>query len=53
MTPNEFIKKHKLTKKSVPKLYKIYLDLIVKYPAQALNLSLVINKLDKNKLLNY
>lgn len=54
MTTNEFIKKYNLKSKDVPRLYKIYLDLMGKDPIQALNLSQVITKLDKKtKLLTY
>ena len=54
MTTTQFIKKYNLKTKDVPRLYKIYLDLMAKKEVdQALKLSLVINKLDKNKLVNY
>ena len=54
MTTYQFIKKHKLTEDSVPKLYGYYIDLIAKGKiVEAMTLSQIINKLDVNKTINY
>lgn len=54
MNEQQFIKKHRLTEKSVPKLYNYYLTLLAKgHISEAMNLTLVINTLDINKTINY
>ena len=54
MTTSQFIKKHKLTEDSVPKLYDFYLELIATGKiVEAMTLTQVINKLDINKTINF
>jgi hypothetical protein len=53
MDNKTFIKKHKLTQKSVPKLYNWYLTLMSKGDLEnAFKLSEIINILDKKHILN-
>ena len=54
MTTSQFIKKHKLTEDSVPKLYEYYLNLVSAGKiVEAMTLMQVINKLDINKTINF
>lgn len=53
MQPLQFIKKYNLKEKDVPRLYNIYLDIMAKKEiTQALNLTTIINLLDKKQLIN-
>lgn len=54
MTEKQFIKKHKLTEADVPRLYQMYLSLIVAGKlTESVVLTGIINKLDINYLINY